>query len=87
MEQNVRSHSVNLEYRQGLTASGINDVIAFDEKDIVLSVSNGAKMRITGENLKILNFDKPSGNFRLSGSVYVLKYSVGEKFGLKKLFK
>ena len=86
MEQN-KNHTLNLEYKQGLIAGGIADVIMSNDKEVVLALSGGGKVKITGENLKILGFDKVSCNFRLGGNVFSIRYSSGSQSAFKNLFK
>ena len=86
MEQG-KNQSVRLDYKQGVWADGIADVASFDADNITLSLVEGGKLALSGENLKIIGFDKAPGEFKASGSVYSLKYSAGAKRGLKNLFK
>ncbi|HBF86173.1 MAG TPA: hypothetical protein DDW54_00680 [Clostridiales bacterium] len=86
MEQN-KNHSLSVEYKQGLTASGISDVLSSNDREAILSICGGGKVKISGENLKIIGFDKVSCNFKMSGFVLSVRYSAASQSPLKNLFK
>ena len=85
MEQN-KKHTVQLEYGQGFFATGIVEVVVFNEKEMVLRLDSGEKLCVLGENLKINAFNKQQGELCVVGSVAVVKYLNSAKQKIKKLF-
>lgn len=80
------SHSVNIEQCKRITATAIDSVDAFSDKQIVLSYSSG-RIVVAGSNMKIVNFSKSGGNFSATGDITSVKY-LSKGLGLKgKLFK
>lgn len=74
------SHSLTIEQRKNLTASGVESVKAFSETRIELELS-GSKTRlsITGTGLKISGFSKSNGTFSATGTVESVRYGGGWK--------
>ena len=85
MDKNTK-HTLLIDYEQGLFATAICEVLAFNEREIKLSVLNGVKLIVFGEKLKITSFDKSSGELKLSGVVFSTKYSSLSTVKIKKLF-
>ena len=85
MEQN-KKHTLQLEYGQGFFATGIAEVVVFNEKEIILRLDLGEKLSIFGENLKINVFNKQQGELRVVGAVSAVKYLNSAKQKIKKLF-
>lgn len=85
MEQTV-PHSVNIEQCKRITATGIDSVDSFSDKQILLTYKDG-RIAVTGSGMKIVNFSKTSGAFSASGEIYSVRYiSKGVSFA-KRLFK
>ena len=76
-----------IEYKKSLIASGIADVISFNEREIRLKLEDGGRVNITGENLKIVGFEKRTGEFKLVGTVLSIKFLGGASSPFMKLFK
>ena len=76
-----------IEYKKSFSASGICDVLAFNEREIKLAIVEGGRMVITGESLKIVGFNKQSGEFKLVGIVSGVKFLSATGSPLKRLFK
>ena len=85
MEQN-KKHTIQIEYGQGFISTAIDDVLAFNEKQIILKLSSGDKVQVSGDNLKLSGFNKQLGELRVSGSVVAVKYIFSVKQKLKKFF-
>lgn len=66
-------HRVELEGRDKLTVSGVEDVERFDESTIVLSTSLGA-MTVTGEDLHIEKLSLDGGDLQVEGSIDAILY-------------
>ena len=76
-----------IEYKKSLIASGVGDVISFNEREIKLKLEDGGRVNITGDNLKIVGFEKRTGEFKLAGVVMSVKFLGGASSPLAKLFK
>ena len=69
-----------------ITLSGVKSVDSFSPQSMKLT-TDGGKVNILGENLKVLSFSKQSGAFSAEGRVDGLRFS-GAKTGLmKKVFR
>ena len=76
-EENARVpaklHSLQLEGREKLSLSGVEDVTGFDESLIVLSTAQG-ELSIRGENLHIERIDLQLGSLEVRGHIQDLSY-------------
>ena len=75
MEENreVLEHDVVISSRKRLHMTGITDVVAFDEGQI-MAQNAGSDISIEGENLKIEKFDSASGELSVNGKIDGLLY-------------
>ena len=80
--------SINIHFDSKIEINGVTEMIESDEKQIICNLGDRALI-ITGERLKIVNFDVAQGVCALSGSISTLKYAKGkQKLSLfKKIFK
>ncbi len=79
-------HSVNIEQCKRITATAIDSVDAFSDKQIMLSYSGG-RIVVSGNGMKITNFSKTSGAFAATGEITSVRY-MAKGLSLKgKLFK
>lgn len=78
-------HILTLSQKNSLSITKVDEVLDFDEKEITLN-SGEDKITVKGNNLRIISFDKNSGNFQSSGEVYSIVYGKNLPT-LKKLFK
>ena len=79
-------HSLTVESLKKVTATAIDSVDAFSDKQIVLSFQGG-RIVVAGNGMKIVNFSKTSGGFTAVGEILSVKY-LGKHTGFKqKLFK
>lgn len=69
----MAEHSLNLANRQRLELSGINNVIAFDEKEITLATNLGY-LAINGEELHINMLNLDDGKVAIQGTVNNMAY-------------
>ena len=84
-----REHSLSLEKRKILTATGIADVEGFDETKI-LAMLDGTAFTIGGKNLKIVSFSAETGNLKVEGEIDSVTYSnaLSRKAGIfARIFK
>ena len=79
------SHSINIEQCKRITATAIDSVDAFSDKQIILSYSAG-RIVVAGSNMKIVAFSKTGGNFSAAGDITSVRY-LSKEMGLKRLFK
>lgn len=82
------AHRVELDGREKLTISGVEDVERFDEAEIVLSTSAGMLV-ISGEGLHIGKLSLDGGELHVDGRVDSLSYESGAAPGgglLRRLF-
>ena len=79
-------HSVNIEQCKRITATAIDSVDAFSDKQIMLSYSGG-RIAVSGNGMKITNFSKTSGAFAATVEITSVRY-MAKGLSLKgKLFK
>lgn len=84
--ENVAPHSLGIEQCKKVTATAIDSVDAFSDKQIILSYSAG-RIVVTGNGMKIVNFSKTGGSFAATGEIVSVRY-IGKGASLKsKLFK
>lgn len=85
------THSLILENRQDGRVTGVRDVSAFDEKEILLFTEAG-KLIIKGEQLHIKQLNLEKGEINLEGKVDSLTYlskntDKKEESLLKRMFR
>ena len=69
----AKNHSLELERREKLSLSGVEDVMGFDESMVVLQTGLG-RLSVRGLGLHIGMIDLDSGRLELSGKVQELSY-------------
>ena len=83
---NVTPHSLGIEQCKKITATAIESVDGFSDKQILLSYSGG-RIIVLGSGMKIVNFSKTSGAFAATGDIASVRYAA-KGTGLKsRLFK
>ena len=85
--ENGKNHSLQIEYGQGLMATEVGEVTAFNDREIRFITTLGVKTIVCGENLKITSFNKSSGDFRAEGDFVKISYEGKKVPVLKKIFK
>ncbi len=80
------AHSLEISEQRKVSATAIESVDAFSDRQIVLSFQGG-RIVIAGSGMKITGFSKSSGNFSATGEIISARYiKKGASFA-KKLFK
>jgi sporulation protein YabP len=81
-------HSLILENRRSLTATGVSNVDSFDEQTIVAYTDLG-QLIIKGTDLKINKLNTETGELTLDGQVSSMSYTENQVSGgfFSKLFK
>ena len=67
------AHRIELDGRERLTVSGVDDVERFDENEIVMSTSAGV-LTVTGESLHIGKLSLDGGELHVDGHIDSLFY-------------
>ena len=65
-------HSINIEQCKRITATAIDSVDAFSDKQIILSYGGG-RIAVSGSGMKIINFSKTSGAFAATGDITAVR--------------
>ena len=78
-EIRTRAHKVILENRSGGTITGIQDVVSFDENQIVLDTDMGL-LTVKGKNLHVSRLTLEKGETDIDGSIDSLAYSSNEAY-------
>ena len=78
-EIRTRAHKVVLENRSWGTVTGIQDVVSFDENQIVLDTDMGL-LTIKGKNLHVSRLTLEKGETDIDGSIDSLAYSSNEAY-------
>jgi hypothetical protein len=78
-------HSISIESKKKFSATAIESVDSFSDRQIVLSFSGG-KIVVTGSNMKIVGFSKTGGNFSALGDIAGVRY-LGSGGIKQRLFK
>ncbi len=81
------AHRVEMDGREKLFITGVNDVERFDENEITLSTCAGTLV-VTGENLHIGKLSLDGGELHVDGSIESLCYEDAPRAGgfLSRLF-
>lgn len=80
------THSIDIEQCKKITATQIESVDSFSDKQIILTYPSG-KIVVAGTNMKITAFSKTSGCFCAVGEIISVRY-MSKGLSLRgKLFK
>ena len=77
-EQNLKKvqvHTLTIDQRNRIKATGVESVVAFSSSKITLKLSGSERLNVSGNDLKITAFSKDSGDFEAVGSVMSASYS------------
>lgn len=80
------THAITLENRSKMILSGINEVISFDEKQVLLNTSQG-KLTIDGKNLHMTALALDDGRLMMEGQITAIVYSGKEIKQRKNLWE
>ena len=69
-----RPHSLAMENRERAALTGVNEVIAFDENQVVLMTESG-EIALTGENLHVTRLMLEEGQLTVEGRVDSIFYT------------
>ena len=69
----MRSHCVHMENRGLVSITGVTDVGAFDEHEVILSTEAGG-MTVEGRGLHILRLDIEGGQVTVEGEICAVIY-------------
>ena len=89
---NRKAHKIALNNRRNLNVSGVNDVLSFDAKEVLLETELGMLM-VKGADLHISRLMLDKGEVDVEGKIDSLTYSEHDSFAKKsesilgKLFK
>ena len=70
----TKQHKITMTNRKSCSLTGITDVIAFDEKEVVLETQMGT-LFIKGENMHIKRLTLELGEVDVEGSIDAYMYS------------
>lgn len=76
----AKHHSLQLEGREKLSLSGVEDVSGFDESLIVLTTAQG-ELSVRGEALHIERIDLACGTLEVRGHIQELSYEEPARSG------
>jgi sporulation protein YabP len=76
----AKHHSLQLEGREKLSLSGVEDVSGFDESLIVLTTAQG-ELSVRGQSLHIEKIDLASGTLEVRGHIQELSYEEPARTG------
>lgn len=91
-KEKQRPHKLELQNREQGRITGVQDVVSFDENQIILDTDMGL-LTIRGKNLHVSRLTLEQGEVDIDGMVESLLYSSNEAFRrsgeslLKRLFK
>lgn len=88
MSEQIKENIENLTLtnRNKLNITGVDCVESFSDEVLKLVV-NGSKMMVCGLGIKILSYDKSSGNFSAEGEIREIKYEHKKQPFIKRIFK
>lgn len=85
-------HEVRMEQRENIFITGVNDVISFDEQNVIVDTQMDLLI-ITGENLHVNKLNLEEGELSIDGQIISMRYEAENNFGkvkssfLGKIFK
>ena len=74
LSSGTKQHKVVMVNRKNCSLSGVTDVIAFDEKEVVLETQMGTLL-IKGDNMHIKRLTLDQGEVEIDGSIDAYLYS------------
>ena len=84
--QNIEQNTLQLENRKKLIMNGVVSVDSFSPTQLRLSLESNSLL-ISGENLKVINFNKAQGNLVVDGLVNEIKFLNKKTTSIKRFFK
>ena len=80
----ARPHALTLENRRTLSLTGVQEVTAFDEKQLALK-TEGGPLIIDGSDLHVTTLLLEEGRVAISGQINALTYGAGRGSGRRGL--
>lgn len=74
MAQEQLPHRLSLNERRQLTVTGVNEVVSFDETEVVLQTDLGI-LSVQGQALQLKNLSLEGGQVAVDGTVSALIYA------------
>ncbi len=85
MQQQTEQSVITIEQRKKIRVTGVESVDSFSDSCVALTVE-GRKLRIAGNQLKIVAFSKENGNFAAIGEISGIRYGAKGK-AVSRLFR
>jgi len=81
--QAPKTHSLSLENRKTAALTGVSEVLAFDENQVILMTESG-EIALTGENLHVTRLMLEEGMLTVEGRLDSIFYT--QRSGRRRLF-
>ena len=78
-----KAHKLMMLNRKSMEITGVEDVISFDTKEVLLETTMGI-LTIKGEDLKVNRLSIEKGELEIEGTVYSMEYSEISSYKRKK---
>lgn len=72
--QQPRAHSLSMENRQRAALTGVSEVLAFDENQVILMTESG-EIALTGDNLHVTRLMLEEGQLTVEGRLDSIFYT------------
>lgn len=82
--QAAKAHSLSLENRKTAALTGVQEVLAFDENQVILMTESG-EIALTGENLHVTRLMLEEGMLTVEGRLDSIFYT--QRTGRRSLFR
>ena len=86
MGENQENHTLTVENLKRVTATEVQSVDSFSDRQMVLSYLGG-RIVVQGSGMKIVNFSKSTGAFTATGDIISVRYMQKGLNLRQKLFK
>ncbi|MBQ3391163.1 MAG: sporulation protein YabP [Clostridia bacterium] len=73
-KRGASAHRLNLEGRERLFIAGVEDVVSFDEREILLDTTEGSLL-LRGEGMHINKLSVENGELQIEGQIDCVEYS------------
>lgn len=78
-KMNIRPHRLTIENRKNVTLTGVEEVVSFDENQVILDTDMGL-LTLKGKELHVSRLTLEKGEVDLDGTVESLAYSSNEAY-------
>lgn len=72
-DQQTLPHSLSLQDRKKMAVSGVNEVVNFDENQVMVATTMGTLI-VRGSSLHVDQLSLDSGELRLTGRIDIIEY-------------